>query len=112
MMEDDQPPGSGREAMLYDWFKHLTTLSLITLGGVLSLTQSADADVKTSSLIIIVLFVAGAGVVAFTAAEQLIRAVSAGEPVPAAVRRLQAVAPALLGMGVGAFLYAFIKALA
>ena len=110
-MDDDQPPVHSREAMLYDWFKHLTTVSLITLGGVLSLSQSPQAEVKTSSLVVVVLFVGAAGVVAFTAAEQLMRAVANHEPVPASVRWLQAGAPALLGIGVGAFLYGFLTAL-
>ena len=35
-MDDHSPPGHDAEAMLYDWFKHLTSLSLLTLGGVLS----------------------------------------------------------------------------
>ena len=110
-MDEDQPRGTGRVAMLYDWFKHLTTLSILALGGVLSLSQSGDTDLKTSTLVIVVIFIAGAGIAAFTAAEQLMRAVANDEPLPASVGWMQKAAPALLGMGVGAFLYVFLEAL-
>jgi hypothetical protein len=97
--------------MLYDWFKHLTTLSILTLGGVLSLSQSADAKLKSSSLVTVVLFIAAAGLASFTAADQLMRAVANAEPIPSSVRWLQKGAAGLFGMGVGAFLYVFLRAL-
>ena len=110
-MDEDPLRGTGRVAMLYDWFKHLTTLSILALGGVLSLSQSGDADLKTATLVIVVIFIAGAGIAAFTAAEKLMHAVAKDEPLPASVGWLQRGAPALLGMGVGAFLYVFLQAL-
>ena len=97
--------------MLYDWFKHLTTLSILALGGVLSLSQSGDTDLKASTLVTVVIFIGCAGIAAFTAAEQLIRAVANDDPIPASVSWLQKAAPGLLGMGVGAFLYVFLAAL-
>lgn len=110
-MDEDQPRGTDRVAMLYDWFKHLTTLSILALGGALSLSQSGDTDLKTSTLVIVVVFIASAGIAAFTAAEKLMRAVANDEPLPPSVGWLQKAAPALLGMGVGAFLYVFLKSL-
>jgi hypothetical protein len=110
-MDEDQPHGTGRVAMLYDWFKHLTTLSILALGGVLSLSQSEGANLKTSTLIIVVVLIGAAGVAAFTAAEKIMGAVANDEPMPSSVGWLQKGAPALLGMGVGAFLYVFLQAL-
>lgn len=92
-------------------FKHLTTLSILALGGVLSLSQSPDADVKKATLVIVVLFIGSAGIAAFTAAEKIMGAVANGEPMPASVGWFQKGVPALLGMGVGAFLYVFLQAL-
>ena len=110
-MDEDKPHSTGRVAMLYDWFKHLTTLSILALGGVLSLSQSRDADLNTTTLAIVVIFIGSAGIAAFTAAEKIMGAVANDEPLPASVGWLQKAAPALLGMGVGAFLYVFLQAL-
>ena len=110
-MDDDQLRGTGRVAMLYDWFKHLTTLSILALGGVLSLSQSGNTDLKPATLVIVVLFIGSAGIAAFTAAEKIMNAVANDVPLPASVGWLQKATPALLGMGVGAFLYVFLQAL-
>ena len=110
-MDEDQLRGTGTVAMLYDWFKHLTTLSILALGGVLSLAQSGDADLKKATLVAVVLLIGSAGIAAFTAAEKIMGAVAGGQSLPASVGWLQKVAPALLGMGVGAFLYVFLQAL-
>jgi hypothetical protein len=110
-MDEDQPRGTGRIAMLYDWFKHLTTLSILALGGVLSLSQSGNTDLKTATLVIVVVFIGGAGIAAFTAAEKIMGAVANGDLLPPSVGWLQKGAPALLGMGVGAFLYVFLQSL-
>ena len=110
-MDEDKLHGTGRVAMLYDWFKHLTTLSILALGGVLSLSQSGNTDLKPATLVIVVLFIGTAGISAFTAAEKIMNAVADDAPLPASVGWLQKVTPALLGMGVGAFLYVFLQAL-
>jgi hypothetical protein len=99
------------EALLYDWFKHLTSLSLLTLGGVLSLSQVADAqDIKKPILTGVLIALAAAGVLSFSAADQMVRARANGSPLPKQVLILQKAASALLSMGVGAFLYIFVKA--
>jgi hypothetical protein len=110
-MDNSIPPGSSREMMLYDWFKHMTSLSLLTLGGVLSLSQVGEADVKRAPLIMVVLFVAGAGLMSFTASDQLVRATTNGEAMPKYIHWLQKGSAVLFGMGIGAFLYVFLKSL-
>jgi len=100
------------EALLYDWFKHLTTVSLLTLGGVLSLSQLAAAqDIKKPILIGVLIALAGAGVLAFSAADQIVRARASGSPLPKQVLILQKAASALLSIGLGAFLYIFVQAM-
>ena len=111
-MNEDNPPGRDPDAMLYDWFKHLTSLSLLTLGGVLSLSQVAEASaIKPASLIVVLILVSLAGVMAFSAADQLVHSRLKGLPLPRQVEWMQRASPALLGMGLGAFLYVFLKAL-
>jgi hypothetical protein len=100
------------EALLYDWFKHLTTVSLLTLGGVLSLSQlPAAQDIKKPILIGVLIALAGAGVLAFSAADQIVRARASGSPLPKQVLILQKAASALLSLGLGAFLYIFVQAM-
>ncbi len=112
MDEESAPPRNDSDTLLYDWFKHLTSLALLTLGGVLSLSQVPGADdIKKPVLTGVLIGVAMAGVLAFSGAEQIVRARGAGLAVPRHVLILQKVAPALLSMAVGAFLYIFIQAI-
>ena len=99
------------EALLYDWFKYLTTISLLTLGGVLTLSQAADGEaIKKPVLIGVLVVIAAAGVLAFSGADQLVRARLADKPLPGQVLLLQKMAPLTLSLGVGGFLYLFTRA--
>jgi hypothetical protein len=110
-MSEEGPPGRDPEAMLYDWFKHLTSLSLLTLGGVLSLSQVAEAsEIKSTNLITVLVLVSAAGIMAFSAADQLVNSRVRGEPLPRQVRWMQRATPGVLGMGLGAFMYTFVRA--
>jgi hypothetical protein len=112
MMDEGKPLGSDADAMLYDWFKHLTSLSLITLGGVLSLSQVADAkDIKPATLAVVLVLVSVAGIMAFSAADQIVLSRVKGQPLPAQVKWMQRAIPAVLGMGLGAFVYVFVRAI-
>jgi len=111
-MDQDASPVTGRESMIYDWFKHLTSLSLLALGGVLSLSQLPDVDVKKGSLTMVVLLLAAAGIAAFSGADQLVKATADGKPMPRQVRWLRSLATLLLGFGLGAFLSLFMESLA
>ena len=110
MNEDELPtnrPVDG-EALLYDWFKYLTTISLLALGGVLTLSQAPDGEaIKLPVLVGVIVVIASAGVLAFSGADQLVRARLANDPLPKQVRTLQKVEPFTLAMGVGGFLYLF-----
>ena len=111
-MDEGGPLGTDADAMLYDWFKHLTSLSLVTLGGVLSLSQVADAEnIKPATLAVVLVLVSVAGIMAFSAADQVVQSRVKGEPIPAQVKWMQRGIPAVLGMGLGAFVYVFVKAI-
>ena len=109
--ENQTPTGREPERLLYDWFKHLTSLSLLAIGGALSLSQAGGAKVDPVPLGIIVIALGVAGACSFSGADQFVRAAAEGRPVPRTARLLQRAAPGFLGMGVGAFMAVFIGSL-
>lgn len=98
-------PDTYGETLLYDYAKHLTGLSLLALGGVLSITQAADsAEIKPTVVGIVVVFTAIAGILAFSTASSLVDARAAGRPPRSFLPKLMKLATGFLGMGMGAFL--------
>ena len=102
------------ESLLYDFAKFLTTLSLLALGGVLSLTQTqavASGDVKLFNIILVVAALSLAGLLAMLTANSLASARAAGvEPRPK-LHSLVKAAMALLAFGTGAFLMVWLDTL-
>ena len=90
--------------MLYDWFKHMTTLSLVTLGGVLGILQSSRTDVRPGAIGALITAIAVAGILGFDGQNRLLVAELEGKPIPPVLRWTRRAAMALYGMGVGAFL--------
>ena len=93
------------EALLYDFSKFLTTLSLLALGGVLTLTESADqTDIKPFSIAMVLVLITLSGVLSVTAANNLVLARSGGEEPHKNLRRQVRIAMASLAVGTGVFL--------
>ena len=93
------------ETLLYDFAKFLTTLSLLALGGGLTLTQTADrADIKLFNIIFVLGSIALAGILSIVTANALVEARAAGGEPPAYLRRMIKVAIGFLGVGTGGFL--------
>jgi hypothetical protein len=93
------------ESLLYDFSKFLTTLSLLALGGVLTLTESADrADIKPFNIALILILITAAGILALTAANNLVIARASGDEPHKGLRLQVRIAMAALGMGTGVFL--------
>ena len=109
--QDETPHGREPERLLYDWFKHLTSLSLLTLGGVLSLSQAGDISIERGQLTIVLLFVAAGGVLAFHGAETLVAAHVNGKPLPRRVGWMRTTAAFALALGLGMFLGLFLNML-
>lgn len=114
MIDDDRridsQPGTDAEAhgenLLYDFSKFLTTLSILALGGVLTLTQTADrTDIKTTNIAIAVIAIALAGTLAVSTANSIACTRASAQKLPRNLHRNIVAAMALLGMGVGSFLY-------
>jgi hypothetical protein len=100
------------EALLYDFAKFLTTLALLALGGVLTLTQTAEAQLLKKPVVGFVLgAIALAGVTAVGAAATIAQ----GEGVKRKPRFTPLtqvrIATAFLGLGAGGFLMLWWKTL-
>lgn len=107
-VQDDHDP----DVLLYDYSKYLLTLALLVLGGVLSLTQGAAAEaIPRKPLIVVVVLLAVSGVSSLSAANEVVRARTEGRAVRARSRYFSQAAMGTLGMGVGAFLSVWVKAL-
>jgi len=93
------------EALLYDFAKFVTTLALLSLGGVLTVTQTADKGVaKPPVIAIVVSFIALAGVCAVSAAAKIAKVNLSLRIERFTPRHYLMAAIALLGMGAGGFL--------
>ena len=99
----------GGEALLYDYFKHLTQLSLFSLGGVLALAGPAHGG---RWLLIGALVVIGSSaLISFSGAGEIVRTRFHGKPTARYLDFYRISAPLLLSLGLGIFLYLFIKTL-
>lgn len=97
-------PDTFGETLLYDFAKFLTSLSLLALGGVLSLTQAANkTDVKPANIVAVLVAIAAAGAISVTSASHLVDARAFNRPARN-LRRHISVAIALLCIGTGGFL--------
>jgi hypothetical protein len=98
------------ETLLYDYFKHLTSLCIVSLGGVLALAPNAKG--LPPALIIAALVVVGvAALLSFSGAGEIVRARFQRRPVHKTVDFCRVVAPVLLSIGVGMFVYLFTRTL-
>ena len=88
----------------YDFFKNLTSLSMLTLGGVLTLSEKVFAErIENWQMLVASGLVAGAGIIALQCQADIVQ-VSRGKKAPTTCLRWgHRLAPALFGGGVGAF---------
>jgi hypothetical protein len=100
------------EALLYDFAKFLTTLALLMLGGVLTITQTADkAIAKPPIVALVVLYIALAGTCAITAAGKIAKLQVGKGRKWVTTRQLLLGSIFFLGMGAGGFLTLWWKTL-
>ena len=93
------------ENLSYDYFKNLTSLSVLTLGGVLTLSEKVFAEqIDVWQMLVASGLIAAGGIVALQCQADIVQ-VSRGKKAPTAwLRYGHRVAPALLGGGIGAFM--------
>lgn len=108
----DPEPGFDKEMLLYDYSKHLLSLALLGLGGVLSIAQSGQGQ-KIPGVIIAALtvFLAISGLCALSCTASILRSRQRNVPVPRSAWLTNQGAMMFLGLGVGGFLYSWIRAL-
>lgn len=100
-------------AYLYDYFKHLTSLSILTLGGVLAISQREGAAPAAAKMYSVVGFVALAAVLAFSGTGAIVRQQSIGKAPGKWFNPnfYRIAAPAALSLGVGMFLALYLEGL-
>lgn len=113
MIEDDERPlGRDKDALLYDYAKHLLSLALLGIGGIASLAQSPlGREVAGPKVAILLVAFAVAGFFALSCSASILRAHRLDLPVPQSAWLFQQGAMAGLGVGVGAFLVVWVDAL-
>ena len=100
------------ESLLYDLGKFLTTLSLLAMGGVLTIADSADrADIKTGNLIMITVALAAAATLSASTAGSIAYGRYTGKPMPRFLHHYVQAAVGLLGVGLGMFVAMWIDKL-
>jgi hypothetical protein len=102
--------GQSDETLLYDYFKHLTSLCIVSLGGVLALVPNAK-DLSRGMIIAVLIVLGGAALISFTGAGEIVRARYRREPLGKSVNLYRIAAPVLLSVGVGMFIYLFTRTL-
>ncbi|MBB3911785.1 hypothetical protein [Sphingomonas desiccabilis] len=97
-----------RELLLYDYFKHLTSLCVLSLGGVLAL---ADKGTKPVLLVAVLVVIGGAALLSFGGTSEIVRARFAQAKPSKYLNLYRIGTPTLLSIGLGMFLYIFIRTL-
>jgi hypothetical protein len=116
-MTDDKPLGGDTPyPALYDYFKHLTTVSLIAIGGVLGLLQGDGPRLGAPVVIVIMALLAAAGTIAMIMLAMLSTLSlrhDSSTPEQLAKRLLAAQGAATLALmiGLGLFVGAFLGAI-
>jgi hypothetical protein len=117
MNEDDRihtagPESGDPELLQYDFFKHMTSLVLITLGGMLILVKDFDpGDIKPVFVLAAVVLIGSSGAMAYSGSSEIVRARSTGTPTKRSLRIYARVAPLVLAVGLGIFLAMFLDSL-
>ncbi len=106
------PDGRYGETLLYDFAKTLTSLSLLVLGGVLTLggTQQAT-DIPLSGLVLTSGAIALAGMLALSTVFGIVKARAEDREPPKNLLLLIKSANFLFGVGLGAFMLIWLESL-
>ena len=100
------------ETLLYDFAKFITTLSLLLLGGMLTLSAAArQGDLKLFNLMFVTIAIAIAGMTAFITANALVDARATGREPSPALPKLMKFATGVIGVGLGGFLMMWLDSL-
>jgi hypothetical protein len=113
MIDEEEPmaisPSQDKaELLLYDFLKHLTSLSILVLGGVIIVAKDFDpTDVKPGSILIAMAIISFGGICSFSGSSEIVRARNGGTRPKKSLKYLAQAAPALLALGTGYFIALF-----
>jgi hypothetical protein len=109
-VSEDESRGPAPDMLLYDLSKYLLTLCLLILGGLLTLTETANSPLPPRALAVILGSLVISSTLSLTCIGRIVSARHTGKPATSA-RRLNGWATLFLGGGVGAFLMVWISQL-
>ncbi|MXO85095.1 hypothetical protein GRI38_03520 [Altererythrobacter aurantiacus] len=97
--------GADAENLSYDFFKNMTSLSVLTLGGILTLSEGLFAErIEFRQMMLTAGLIAAGGVVALQCQADIVQ-MARGKKVSAAWLRFgHRIVPGFLGAGIGSFL--------
>jgi hypothetical protein len=105
-------PEHDGELLLYDFFKHLTSLVLLTLGGLLIVVKDFDPkDVKPIFVVAAIVLISSAGVLSYSGSSEIVRARYTRTKPKRSLQVARILAPVLLSLGFGVFLSMFVDSL-
>lgn len=93
---------------IYDLFKHMTTLSLVSLGGVMTIVSEGIVAMKPEALALVVGLIAVGGIGAYSGMMVLSEVKVSGKDRPKRVKFYRRITSLGYGMGMGAFLSVFL----
>ena len=97
--------GADAENLSYDFFKTMTSLSVLTLGGVLSLSEGFFAErIGFWQMMVACVFLAAGGIVALQCQSDVVQMARGKKTSAPWLRFGHRVVPILLGAGIGTFL--------
>lgn len=112
MTIEEEARARDKDALLYDYSKHVLSLALLGIGGIVSLTQSPVGQrIASVEVVMLIGMFAAAGVAALTCTEAILRARWDDATTPRKAWLSSRAAMLFLGMGVGAFMLVWIIAL-
>lgn len=105
-LQREEFAGVDNDHVVYDFFKTMTSLCLLTLGGILTLSESIYGDrISLTAMFIAAGFVAFAGIIALQCMVDIVHLARGRQHASHWLRWGDRVSPGLLGAGVGVFLY-------
>lgn len=96
---------------LFDYFKHMTTLCLLTLGGVLSIGSQTGITIEAIPMALVVGMLAVGGIGAYSGMVEIVESEQRHEPRPKRIAFYKGLSSLGFGLGTGAFLSTFLLSL-
>jgi hypothetical protein len=103
-LNSDNARAREADLLLYDYYKHMTTLILATLGGILSISQIRGIAVPIHELLPALALILFGGVTALYAMEGLLQSRIRHRPTPKWIGWARHLVGGSFGLGIGAFL--------